>query len=58
MKWTDINGTEHEIIENIELQLQQPRCKYLLPCGLCTLTSSLVTCSLLKDPKSISSEDK
>lgn len=58
MKWTDMNGTEHEISENIELQLQQPRCKYLLPCGLCTLTSSLATCNLLKDPKSISSEDK
>ncbi len=58
MKWTDFNGTEHKISDNLELQLQQPNCQYLLPCGLCTLTSSLETCCLLKDPKSISSEDK
>lgn len=58
MKWTDMNGIEHEICPNIELRLQQPNCKYLLPCGLCTLTSSLETCYLLKDPKSSGSEDK
>lgn len=51
MKWTDMNGKDHEICENIELRLQQPNCKYLLPCGICTLTSSLETCYLLRGKK-------
>ena len=47
MKWRDINGNEHVINENVELLAQQPNCKYLLPCGICTMFSELRTCSLL-----------
>lgn len=48
MRWKDYNGTVHEISESIELSAQQPNCKFLLPCGICTLKSSLETCCLLK----------
>lgn len=48
MKWTDMNGKEHEVFEGVEIRLQQPNCKYLLPCGLCTLTPENYTCSLLR----------
>lgn len=51
MEWTDFNGNKHIVCTNVELKLQQPNCKYLLPCGLCILTSSLATCSLLKEDK-------
>lgn len=49
MEWKDMNGNNHVINNNIELSLQQPSCKYLLPCGICTLTSNMHTCSLLKE---------
>lgn len=58
MKWKDMNGNEHVIADKILLSNQQPNCKYLLPCGICVLTSSLETCYLLRDPKSSGSEDK
>ena len=48
MKWTDMNGIEHEICESMEISLQQPNCKYLLPCGVCTLTQGNFTCDLLR----------
>lgn len=51
IEWTDSNGNIHSIDDRVELRLQQPNCKYLLPCGLCTLTSSLSTCYLLKGVK-------
>ena len=51
MKWIDANGNEHIIDPHMELQMQQPNCKYLLPCGLCTLLSDLHTCDLLKEVK-------
>ena len=44
-KWTDINGTEHNIDTTI---MMQPNCKYLLPCGLCDLTNEHYTCTLLR----------
>lgn len=47
MKWKDFNGNEHVINENIQLDLQQPKCQYLLPCGVCTIDNTLRTCSLL-----------
>lgn len=49
IEWKDYNGNFHIINENVELKLQQPNCKYLLPCGLCTLHSDLHTCDLLKE---------
>lgn len=51
IEWKDYNGNFHIINENTELKLQQPNCKYLLPCGLCTLHSDLHTCDLLKEVK-------
>lgn len=51
MKWIDVNGNEHIINPHMELQMQQPNCKFLLPCGLCTLTSSLKTCCMLLEVK-------
>ena len=48
MKWTDVNGNEHEVCESMDIRLQQPNCKYLLPCGLCTLTPENNTCALLR----------
>ena len=46
MKWIDVNGNEHIINPHMELRMQQPNCKYLLPCGICTLFSDLHTCNL------------
>ena len=46
MYWNDYNGNEHFVNDNI-LKLQQPECKYLLPCGICTLYPELKTCSLM-----------
>lgn len=51
MIWKDMNGNEHVISDKILLSNQQPNCKYLLPCGICTLTSSLDTCYLLREVK-------
>ena len=51
IEWKDFNGNYHLIHENVVLQQQQPNCKYLLPCGLCTLLSDLHTCDLLKEVK-------
>ena len=51
MKWIDVNGNEHIINPHMELQMQQPNCKYLLPCGICTLFSDLHTCDILKEAK-------
>lgn len=48
MIWIDMNGNTHKINEMISLSDQQPNCKHLLPCGICTLTSSLDTCYLLR----------
>lgn len=49
MIWTDFNGNEHILSDKVALSLQQPDCKYLLPCGIYTLTSDLYTCALLKN---------
>ena len=51
IEWKDYNGNWHSISDNIALEMQQPRCKYLLPCGLCTLLPDLKTCSLLREAK-------
>lgn len=51
MEWTDYNGNKHIVNTDVELSLQQPNCKYLLPCGICILTSRMDTCSLLKTDK-------
>lgn len=51
IEWKDFNGNCHSITDNIALEMQQPRCKYLLPCGLCTLLPDLKTCSLLMEVK-------
>ena len=51
MRWKDYNGNVHEVSECMELSAQQPDCKFLLPCGICTLTSDMRTCDLLKGVK-------
>lgn len=47
MIWKDFNGNEHYVSDHIELKLQQPDCKYILPCGLCSLYPELKTCRLM-----------
>lgn len=47
MIWKDCNGNEHEINDHIELKFQYPDCKYLLPCGICTLFGKYTTCNML-----------
>ena len=47
-EWKDMNGNKHIINNNIELRLQQPNCQYLLPCGICTFTTDMKTCCLLR----------
>lgn len=47
-EWKDMNGNGHIINNNMPLSMQQPNCKYLLPCGICMLTSEMNTCSLLR----------
>lgn len=47
MFWKDFNGNEHSVNDCIEIKLQFPNCKYLLPCGLCTLYPELKTCRML-----------
>ena len=51
VSWKDLNGNEHSMDTSIELDLQQPKCKYLLPCGICTLTIDNNTCHLLQGVK-------
>ena len=46
MIWTDFNGNFHSISDYVALKMQQPNCKYLLPCGLCSLFPELKTCPL------------
>lgn len=58
IEWKDYNGNLHSIADNIELEMQQPRCKYLLPCGLCTLFTDLKTCSLLMEVKKNEDSDE
>lgn len=47
MIWKDFNGNEHCVNECVDLKLQHPDCKYILPCGLCTLYPGLKTCRML-----------
>lgn len=51
MIWKDYNGNEHFVSDNIELKLQQPNCKYLCPCGICSLLPDLKTCSMMIEVK-------
>ena len=51
MYWTDYNGIEHYANEKIEFKGQLPDCKYLLPCGMCTLFPEMKTCRLMLEDK-------
>lgn len=48
MIWTDYNGNEHKTNDLFMLKDQLPDCKYILPCGLCSLYPELKTCVLMK----------
>ena len=47
MIWTDFNGNEHYLNDHMEFKEQIPNCKYILPCGLCSLFPDLKTCRMM-----------
>lgn len=55
--WVDINGNIHILPDGVLLKDAIPVCKYLLPCGICCMSSKLEKCSLLKEYKSYENND-